>query len=70
MKLEEGMKAKNDALIACSSGNDLGELQRLSKELKSDEAMLEKLYEQFESLHVNHDELFESYEIQLKNIQN
>ena len=70
MKLEEGMKVKNDALIACSSGNDLGELQRLSKELKADEATLEKLYEQFESLHVNHDELFETYETQLKNIQN
>jgi len=70
MKLEEGMKAKNDALIACSSGNDLGELQRLSKELKGDEVALEKLYEQFEGLHVNHDELFESYEAQLKNIQN
>lgn len=70
MKLEEGIKAKNEALIACSSGNDIGELQRLSKELKSDEEVLEKLYEQFETLHVNHDELFESYEIQLKNIQN
>jgi ATP-binding cassette, subfamily F, member 3 len=70
MKLEEAMKTNNEALIACSSGNDLGELQRLSKALKDDEALLEKLYEQFETLHVNHDTLFESYETQLKNIQN
>lgn len=70
MKLEEGIKAKNEALIACSSGNDIGELQRLSKEVSLDETQLEKLYEQFETLHVNHDALFESYEIQLKNIQN
>ncbi|AOO65113.1 ABC-F family ATP-binding cassette domain-containing protein [Sulfurospirillum halorespirans] len=70
MKLEEAMKTKNEALIACSSGNDIGELQRLSKELKNDEASLEKLYEQFECLHVNHDALFEAYETQLKNIQN
>jgi len=70
MKLEEGITLKNEALVVCSSGNDLGELQRLSKELKSDQEMLEKLYEQFEVLHVNHDELFESYETQLKNIQN
>ncbi|WP_333803942.1 ABC-F family ATP-binding cassette domain-containing protein [Sulfurospirillum sp.] len=70
LKLEEGMKTKNEALIACSSGNDIGELQRLSKELKADEETLEKLYEQFETLHVTHDELFESYEMQLKNIQN
>jgi len=70
LKLEEGMKTKNEALIACSSGNDIGELQRLSKELKADEEALETLYEQFETLHVTHDELFESYEMQLKNIQN
>lgn len=70
LKLEEGMKAKNEALIACSSGNDIGELQRLSKELKADEEAVEKLYEQFETLHLTHDELFESYETQLKNIQN
>jgi len=68
MKLEEDIKAKNDALIACSSGNDIGELGRLSKEIKSDEETLEKLYEQFETLHVNHDTLFDTYEIQLKNI--
>lgn len=70
MKLEEGIKIKNEALIACSSGNDIGELGRLSKEIKSDEEMLEKLYEQFETLHVNHDTLFDAFEMQLKNIQN
>jgi ATP-binding cassette subfamily F protein 3 len=68
MKLEEAIKAKNEALIACSSGNDIGELGRLSKDIKSDEETLEKLYEQFETLHVNHDTLFDTYEIQLKNI--
>ncbi|ARU48567.1 ABC-F family ATP-binding cassette domain-containing protein [Sulfurospirillum diekertiae] len=68
MKLEEDIKVKNDALIACSSGNDIGELGRLSKEIKSAEETLEKLYEQFETLHVNHDTLFDTYEIQLKNI--
>ncbi|KFL35386.1 MULTISPECIES: ABC-F family ATP-binding cassette domain-containing protein [unclassified Sulfurospirillum] len=70
MTLEEAMKTNNEALIACSSGNEIGELHRLSKALKDDEALLEKLYEQFECLHVNHDTLFESYETQLKNIQN
>lgn len=68
MHLEETIKTKNGTLIQIASGNDLGELQRLSKELKSDEETLNGLYEQFESLHVKHDELFESYEIQLKNI--
>mgnify|MGYP000284642511 FL=1 len=68
MKLEEAIKTKNEALIAYSSSNDVGELGRLSKELKSDEEALETLYEQFESLHHSHDELFESYEEQLKNI--
>lgn len=68
MKLEEGMKIKNEALIVSSTSNDIGELGRISKELKSDEAELEKLYEQFEALHVNHDTLFDTYEIQLKNI--
>ena len=70
MKLEEEIKKKNDALIACSSSNDVGELGRISKELKSDEETLEQLYEQFETLHVNHDTLFEAFEMQLKNIQN
>ena len=70
MHLEEEIKAKNEALIRISSGNDLGELQRLSKELKGDEETLNGLYEQFESLHVKHDALFETYEEQLKNIQN
>ncbi|NCD11343.1 MAG: ABC transporter ATP-binding protein [Epsilonproteobacteria bacterium] len=68
MHLEETIKTKNETLIQIASGNDLGELQRLSKELKSDEETLNGLYEQFESLHVKHDELFESYEMQLKNI--
>jgi ATP-binding cassette, subfamily F, member 3 len=68
MHLEETIKAKNETLVQIASGNDLGELQRLSKELKSDEETLNGLYEQFESLHVKHDALFESYEIQLKNI--
>lgn len=68
MKLEEAIKTKNEALIAYSSSNDVGELGRVSKELKSDEEALETLYEQFESLHHSHDELFESYEEQLKNI--
>ena len=70
MTLEDGIKTKNEALIACSTNNDLGELQRLSKEIKSDEEALESLYEQFETLHHSHDEIFENYENQLKNIQN
>jgi len=70
MKLEEEVKQKNEALIACSSNNDIGELQRLSKEVASHENLLEQLYEEFETLHVKHDELFESYEAQLKNIEN
>jgi len=70
MKLEEEIKRNNEALIACSSGNDIGELQRLSKEVSQQESLLEQLYEEFETLHVTHDELFENYEIQLKNIQN
>lgn len=70
MHLEEAIKAKNEALIRISSGNDLCELQRLSKELKGDEETLNLLYKQFESLHVKHDALFEAYEEELKNIQN
>ena len=70
MKLEEEIIVKNEALVACSSGNDIGELGRLSKEIKNHEAELEKLYEQFETLHVNHDTLFDTFEMQLKNIQN
>lgn len=50
MKLEEAIKTKNEALIAYSSSNDVGELGQV-KELKSDEEALETLYEQFESLH-------------------
>jgi len=70
MKLEEAIKRNNEALIVCSSGNDIGELQRLSKEVSQQESLLEQLYEEFETLHVTHDELFENYETQLKNIQN
>lgn len=68
--LEARIKNHNEALIVCSSGNDLGELQRLSKAIKTDEEHLENLFESFESLHLQHDELFESYETQLKNISN
>jgi ATP-binding cassette subfamily F protein 3 len=68
--LEESIKVDNEALIICSSGNDLGELQRLSKAIKANEEALETLFEAFESLHVKHDTLFETYEAQLKNIQN
>ena len=66
--LEAQIKSNNEALIVCSSGNDLGELQRLSKALKADEERLELLFNDFETLHAKHDALFESYETQLKNI--
>lgn len=68
--LEEVMKEKNALLILHSENSDIGELQRISKELSRDEEALQKLYIQFEALHVSHDEIFESYEEQLKNSQN
>lgn len=70
MQLEEQIKAKNDALIVHSNEANVGELARLSKELLVDEKELEQLYETFETLHNEHDTLFEMYEAKLKNIQN
>lgn len=70
MRLEEQIKAKNEALIVHSNESNVGELARISKELISDEKELEGLYERFETLHNEHDTLFEMYEAKLKNIQN
>lgn len=70
MRLEEQIKAKNEALIVHSNEGNVGELARISKELISDEKELEGLYERFETLHNEHDTLFEMYESKLKNIQN
>lgn len=70
MRLEEQIKAKNNALIVHSNEANVGELARLSKELLVDEKELEQLYEAFETLHNEHDTLFEMYEAKLKNIQN
>ncbi len=70
MHLEELMKTKNALLIQHSLNNDIGELQKLSIELSTHEKELERLYEQFESLHVSHDEIFEAYEEKLKNLEN
>ena len=70
MHLEEEIKTKNTLLIKHSQENNIGELQTLSKALALDESTLHVLYEQFESLHVKHDEIFETYEEQLKNTEN
>ncbi|MBP9493228.1 MAG: ABC-F family ATP-binding cassette domain-containing protein [Sulfurospirillum sp.] len=70
MRLEEQIKAKNEALIVHSNERNVGELARISKELISEEKELEGLYERFETLHNEHDTLFEMYEAKLKNIQN
>ena len=70
MRLEEQIKAKNEALIVHSNEGNVGELARISKELISEEKELEGLYERFETLHNEHDTLFEMYEAKLKNIQN
>ena len=70
MRLEEHIKAKNEALIVHSNEGNVGELARISKELIFDEKELEGLYERFETLHNEHDTLFEMYESKLKNIQN
>ena len=70
MRLEEQIKAKNEALIVHSNESNVGELARISKELLADEKELEGLYERFETLHNEHDTLFEMYEAKLKNIQN
>lgn len=70
MRLEEQIKAKNEALIVHSNESNVGELARISKELISEEKELEGLYERFETLHNEHDTLFEMYEAKLKNIQN
>ncbi len=70
MRLEEHIKAKNEALIVHSNEGNVGELARISKELLVDEKELEGLYERFETLHNEHDTLFEMYESKLKNIQN
>lgn len=70
MHLEEEIKTKNTLLIKHSQENNIGELQTLSKALAADEATLHNLYEKFESLHVKHDEIFETYEEQLKNTEN
>lgn len=70
MHLEEEIKTKNTLLIKHSQENNIGELQTLSKALATDETTLHNLYEKFESLHVKHDEIFETYEEQLKNTEN
>lgn len=70
MRLEEHIKAKNEALVVYSNENNIGELARISKELVGDEKELELLYERFETLHHEHDTLFELYESKLKNIAN
>ena len=70
MRLEEQIKAKNEALIVHSNEGNVGELARISKELISEEKELEGLYERFETLHNEHDTLFEMCEAKLKNIQN
>jgi len=70
MRLEEQIKAKNEALIVHSNESNVGELARISKELISEGKELESLYESFETLHSEHDTLFEMYEAKLKNIQN
>ncbi len=70
MKLEEQLKADNDAIVASSLSNDIGELGRLGKAIKEAEEKLEVLYSDFESLHNEHDTLFLEYEEQLKNIIN
>lgn len=68
MRLEEQIKAKNEALIVHSNEGNVGELTRISKELIHDEKELEGLYERFETLHTEHDTLFEMFESKLKNI--
>ncbi|MDD2382630.1 MAG: ABC-F family ATP-binding cassette domain-containing protein [Sulfurospirillaceae bacterium] len=70
MQLEEMIQSKNTLLIKHSENNDIGELQKLSIELSSHEKELEILYERFESLHESHDEIFETYENKLKNLEN
>ena len=70
MKLEDQLKADNDAIVASSLSNDIGELGRLGKAIKEAEEKLEVLYSDFESLHSEHDTLFLEYEEQLKNIIN
>jgi len=67
MNIEENMKEKNIQLIKHSEDSNIGELQRISKELSHDENELQKLYLSFETLHVNNDEIVEMYEEQLKN---
>ncbi len=70
MALEASIKRKQASLIVHSNESNVGELSRLSKEIVSDEKACEALYEQFETLHTEHDTLFEMYESKLKNIQN
>ena len=68
--LEADIKAKNEALITHSNEGNVGELTRLSKELIHDEKELEILFERFESLHHEHDNLINSYDEKLKKLQN
>ncbi|MDD3344161.1 MAG: ABC-F family ATP-binding cassette domain-containing protein [Sulfurospirillaceae bacterium] len=68
--LEAMVKNKNALLITYSQKNDIGELQKLTIELSSHEKELELLYEQFENLHMSHDEIFDFYEEKLKNLEN
>ena len=70
MHLEEEIKTKNVQLIKYSTEGNIGELQTLSRALATDENTLHTLYEKFESLHVKHDEIFQTYEEQLKNTEN
>jgi ATP-binding cassette, subfamily F, member 3 len=70
MHLEGEIKKKHELLIVYSNEGNVGELARLSKEIVADESTLESAYERFESLHHEHDTLFDRYESQLKNMQN
>lgn len=69
MALELAIKTKNEELIVHSNQSNVGELSRLSKEIAEDEKTLEQLYESFEKVHLEHDELLEVYESKLKNLE-
>ena len=54
IKLEEKLKTSHKLLIECSNKGDSSKLMELSKEVASDEKMIEEL---FERLEISHDEI-------------
>ena len=62
MKLEEQLELHHKELIEVSNSGDSARLMELSKIVSQEENEVEELFEQFEEVQIELDEINESYE--------